>query len=182
MTWNDKENKKAHYKKHLKGNRAQHFLPKPPFGLSAGGGGRGSKEIRAHRFTGPLHILTYGWAFLAEPVWPRAREDPLGERHAVDGYGIQFVKMKPWKPTVVGICVVGIGSHWLVFSFGNRLRCCEISSTHSRINGGRNISQGNYINISLENNYIDIILQESGITTCNPATTSWSITLQSYRR
>ncbi|CAJ1456237.1 unnamed protein product [Effrenium voratum] len=24
---------------------------------------------------GPLHILTYGWAFLAEPVWPRAREE-----------------------------------------------------------------------------------------------------------
>ena len=35
---------------------------------------------------------------------------------------------------------------------------------------GRNIShRGDHINISLNNNYVDIILEESGMTTCNPA-------------
>ena len=35
---------------------------------------------------------------------------------------------------------------------------------------GRNIShKGDYIDISLNNNYVDIILEESGMTTCNPA-------------
>ena len=35
---------------------------------------------------------------------------------------------------------------------------------------GRNIShRGDHIDISLNNNYVDIILEESGMTTCNPA-------------
>ena len=35
---------------------------------------------------------------------------------------------------------------------------------------GRNIShKGNYIDISLSNNYVDTILEESGMTTCDPA-------------
>ena len=35
---------------------------------------------------------------------------------------------------------------------------------------GRNIShKGDHIDISLNNNYVDIILEDSGMTTCNPA-------------
>ena len=51
------------------------------------------------------------------------------------------------------------------------------AETHRRPNSGidhalpwsKHITQGNYIDISLNTNYVDIILEESGMTTCSPS-------------